>query len=115
MEPPESIEADPFADNIVPVPEGDEQYSEAVDELPQDHELDGQGGPRMPLEAGEGHDGPPPQGAAGVDAHQGQAMGNGHVAAASGPLRAPYRELRKLAPHNLFRIRSQRLRFPRSL
>jgi len=89
MEHPESIEADPFVDNIVPVPEGDEQYSEAVDELPQDQGLDGQAGPGMPLEAGDGHDGPPPQGTAGVDAYQGQAMGNGHVAATSGPPTGP--------------------------
>jgi len=32
-----------------------------------------------------GHNGPPPQGAAGVDAHFEQATGNGHVAASSGP------------------------------
>jgi len=85
MESPENIETDPYVDNIVPVPEGEEQYSEAVGELPQDQGLDGQAGPGMPLEAGDGHDGPPPQGAAGVDAHHEQATGNGRVAASSGP------------------------------
>jgi len=30
------VEVDPYADNIVPVIEGEEQYQEAVDELPQD-------------------------------------------------------------------------------
>ena len=88
METPGNIEVDPYADNIVPVPEGEEQYQEAeeaVDELPQDQGLDGQAGPGTPLEAGNGQDGPRPQGAAGVDAHQGQAMGNGCVAATSGP------------------------------
>jgi len=38
----------------------------------------------MLLEAGDGQDGPPPQGAPSVDAHQGQATGNSCVAAASG-------------------------------
>jgi len=47
--------------------------------------LDGQAGPGTPLEAEDGQDGPSPQGAAGVDAHQGYAMGNGRVAATSGP------------------------------
>jgi len=89
MESPESIEADPYAHNVVPVTEGDEQFAEAVGELPQDHGLDGQASPGMPLEAGDGHDGPPPQGAAGVDAHHEQAMGNGHVAASSGPPTGP--------------------------
>jgi len=115
MERSERVETDPFVENIVPVPEGDEQFAEVEGELPQDQGLDGQAGPGMPLEAEDGHDGPPPQGTAGVDAHQGQATGNGHVAAASEPLRAPCRESRKLAPRNLLRTRSPRLRFPRNL
>jgi len=85
MESPDNMEADLYAENIVPVPEGEGQYQEVVEELPQDQGLDGQAGPGTPLEAGGGQDGPPPQGAAGVDAHQGQAMGNGRVAATSGP------------------------------
>ena len=85
MKTPGNVEVDPYADNIVPVPEGEEQYQEAVDELPQDQGLDGQAGPETPLEAGNQQDGPPPQGAAGVDAHQGQATGNGRVAATPGP------------------------------
>jgi len=89
MERPEKVETDPFVDNIVPVPEGDEQFAKAVGELPQDQGLDGRAGPGMPLEAEDGHDGPPPQGAAGVDAQQGQATGNGHVAATSGPPTGP--------------------------
>ena len=51
METPRNVEVDPYADNIVPVVEGEEQYQEAVDELPQDQELAGQAGPGMPLEA----------------------------------------------------------------
>jgi len=74
MEPPERVEADPCVDNIVPVTEGDEQYAEAVAELPQDDGLDGQSGNGMPLKAGDGHNGLPPL-----------ATGNGHVAASSGP------------------------------
>jgi len=85
METPRNVEVDPYADNIVPVSEDEEQHQEAVDELPQDHGLDGQAGPGTPLEAGDGQDGPPPQGAGGVDAHQGQATGNGRVAAAPAP------------------------------
>ena len=36
METPGNVEVDPYADFIVPVTEGEEQYQEAVDELPQD-------------------------------------------------------------------------------
>jgi len=74
MEPPDRVEVDPYADNQVPVTEGDEQFAEAVGELPQDDGLDGQSDNGTPLEAGDGHDGLPPL-----------ATGNGHVAAASGP------------------------------
>jgi len=85
MEPPERVEIDPYADNHVPVTEGDDQFAEAVGELPQDNGLNGQSGNGMPPEAGDRHNGPPPQGAAGVDAHFEQATGNGHVATSSGP------------------------------
>jgi len=85
METPGNVEVDPYVDFIVPVTEGEEQYQEAVDELPQDQGLAGQAGQGTPLEAESGQDGPPPQGAAGVDAHQWQATGNGRVAATSGP------------------------------
>jgi len=74
MESPDRVEVDPYVDNVVPVPEGDEQFAEAVGELPQNYGLNGQPGNGMPLEAGDGHDGPPPL-----------ATGNGHVAATSGP------------------------------
>ena len=74
MEPPDRVEVDPYVDNYIPVTEGDEQFAEAVGELPQDNGLDGQSDNGTPLEAGDGHDGPPPL-----------ATGNGHVAAASGP------------------------------
>jgi len=74
MEPPDRVEVDPYADNYVPVTEGDEQFAEAVGELPQDDGLGGQSGDGMPLEAEDGHDGLPPL-----------ATGNGHVAASSGP------------------------------
>jgi len=83
------VEIDPYVDNYVPVTEGDEQFAEAVVELPQDNGLNGQSGNGMPLEAGDGHNGPPPQGAAGADAHFEQATGNGHVAASSGPPMGP--------------------------
>jgi len=59
METPGNVEVDPYADNVVPVPEGEEQYQDAVGELPQDQGLDGQAGPGMPLEAEDGQDGPP--------------------------------------------------------
>jgi len=85
METPGNVEVDPYVDNVVPVPEGEEQYQEAVGELPQDQGLDGQASPGTPLEAEDRQDGPPPQDAAGVDAHQEQATGNGRVAATSGP------------------------------
>jgi len=85
METSERIEADSWVDQYVAVTEGEEQYSEAVGERPQDNGLDGQSGNGTPLEAGDGHDGPPPQGAAGADAHFKQATGNGHVTASSGP------------------------------
>jgi len=52
MESPDEIEADPYADNIVPVPEGEEQYQEAVGELPLEQGLDGQAGPGTPLGIG---------------------------------------------------------------
>jgi len=84
MEPPERVEVDPYVDNHVPVTEGDDQFAEAVGELPQDNGLTGQSGHGTPPGAGDGHNGPPPQGAAGVDAHYEQATGNGHVAATSG-------------------------------
>jgi len=65
---------------------GEDQYVEAVGELPEDNVLDGQSSNGMPLEAGDGHTSCALQGAAGVDAHFEQATGNGHVAASSGPL-----------------------------
>jgi len=74
MEPPKRVEVDPYADNYVPVTEGDEQFAEAVGELPQDNGLDGQSGDGMPLEAEDGHDGLPL-----LD------TGNSHVATTSGP------------------------------
>ena len=36
MEPPDRVEVDLYADNNVPVTEGDEQFAEAAGELPQD-------------------------------------------------------------------------------
>jgi len=115
MEPPERVEADPFADNIVPVTEGGEQFAEAVGELLEDHGLDGQAGPGMPLEAGDGHDEPPPQGAAGVTHTMSRPWGTAMSPQLLDPLWAPYRDSRRLAPRELSRIRSRRLRFPRSL
>jgi len=74
MEPPDRVEVDPYADNYVPVTEGDERFAEAVGELPQDDGLGGQSSDGTPWEAEDGHDGLPPL-----------ATGNGHVAASSGP------------------------------
>ena len=34
-----NVEIDPYADFVVPVTEGEEQYQEVVDELPQDLSL----------------------------------------------------------------------------
>jgi len=79
------VEIDPYSDNYVPVTACDEQFAEAVGELPQDNGLNGRSGRGMPSEAGDGHNGPLPEGAAGVDAHFEQATGNSHVAAYSGP------------------------------
>ena len=101
METPGNVEIDPYADNIVPISEGEEQHQEAVDELPQDQGLDGQAGPGTPLEAEDGQDGPPPQGAAGVDAHQGKPRETAVSPPLLDPLWAPCRELRKLAPRCL--------------
>jgi len=56
-----------------------------VGELLEANGLNGQSSNGMPLEAGDGHNGPPPQGTAGADVHFEQATGNGHVAASSGP------------------------------
>ena len=64
METPRNVEVDPYADNIVPVTEGEEQYQETVEELSHDQGLASQTGPGMPLEVEDGQDGPPPQGAA---------------------------------------------------
>jgi len=84
MEPSERIETDPWVDQYVAVAEQEQQYIEAVGEL-QENGLDGQSGNGMPLEAGDGHNGPPQEGAAGADAHFEQATGNGQVATSSGP------------------------------
>jgi len=59
MEPPERVETDQYVDNYVPVTEGDEQFAEAVGELPRDNGLNGQSDHGMPPEAGDGHNGPP--------------------------------------------------------
>jgi len=69
----------------VAVAEGKDQYVEAVGELHEDR-LDGQSGDGMPPEAGDGLNGSPPKGAAGVDAHFEQVAGNGQVADPCGPL-----------------------------
>jgi len=74
MEPPERVEIDPYADNHVPVTEGDEQFAETDGEMPQDNGLNGQSSNGTPLDAGDGNNGPPPL-----------PTGNGHVAASSGP------------------------------
>jgi len=98
MESPENIEADPFADNIVLVTEGDEQFAEAVGELLEDQGLDGQAGPGMPLEAGDGHDGPPDRALLVWTRTRGRTWGTAMSPQLLDPLRAPYRESRKLAP-----------------
>jgi len=82
MEPPDRVEVDPFADNYVPVTEGDEQFAEAVGELPQDDGSNGHSGNGTPLEAEGEQDGLPPL-----------ATGNGRVAATSGPLVGSMQEL----------------------
>jgi len=84
MEPPERVETNPWVDMQVAVTEGEEQYVEGVGELHEDG-LKGQSGDGMPPEAEGGHNGPPPEGTAGADAHFEQATGNGQVADPSGP------------------------------
>jgi len=84
MEPPERVETDPWMDVQVAIPEGEEQYVEAVGEL-QENGLDGQSSDGMPPEAGDGRNGPPSEGAAGADANFEQATGNGQVADLPGP------------------------------
>ena len=51
METPEHVEVTPYADNYVPVTEGDEQYAEAVGELPPEDGATGQNENGTPLEA----------------------------------------------------------------
>jgi len=82
MEPPDRVEVDLYVDNNVPVTEGDEQFAEAVGELPQDDGSSRQSGNGTPLEAGDEHDGLPPL-----------ATGNGRVAATSGPPMGSMQEL----------------------
>jgi len=84
MEPSEQVETNPWVDQYVAVADGKEQYVEAVGEL-QENGLDGQSGDGMPPEAGDGRNGPPPESAAGADAHFEQAAGNGQVADLPGP------------------------------
>jgi len=82
MEPPDRVEVDQYADNYVPVTEGDEQFAEAVGELPQEDGSSGQSGNGTPPEAEDEHDGLPPL-----------ATGNGRVAATSGPPMGSMQEL----------------------
>ena len=56
METPGNVEVDPYADNHVLVTEGDEQFAEAVGELPQDDGSTGQSGGGTPLEAEDERD-----------------------------------------------------------
>jgi len=58
MEPPEQVETNPWVDMHVAVPEGEEQYVEAVGKLHEDR-LDGQSGDGMPPEPDGGLNGPP--------------------------------------------------------
>ena len=73
------METDSLVDMLVAVTEGEDQCVEAVGELHEDG-LDGQSGDGIPPEAEDGCNGPPPEGAAGADAHFKQATGNGQVA-----------------------------------
>jgi len=82
METPGNVEVDPYADNYVPVAEGDEQFAEAVGELPQDNGSTGQSGGGTPLEAEDERDELPPL-----------ATGNGRVAATPGPPMGSMQEL----------------------
>jgi len=115
METPGNVEVDPYADNIVPVQEGEEQYQEAVDELPQDKDWTAKPvrGRHWRQEMGKiGH----PRRAQLVWTHtRSKPRGMAASPPLLDPLWAPYRESRKLAPCHLFRIRSHRLRFPRNL
>ena len=80
MKTPGNVEVDPYADNQVPIAEGEEQYQEAVGKLPQDDGSTGQTGGGTPLEVEDERDGP-------------LATGNGRVAATSGPPMGSMQEL----------------------
>jgi len=104
MDPSELIETDSLVDLQVPIAEGDISTNvEAVGEPPEDG-FDGESGDGMPPEAGARHSKPPPQDAAGADAHYEQVLLD--------PSWAQYRDQWKLAPQ-LSGIRSPRLRFLR--
>jgi len=85
MDPSERVETDSLVDMQVAIAEGEDQYVEAVGE-PLEYGFDGQSGDGMPPEAEDRHNGPPPEDAAGVDAHSEQVAGNGQVADPSGLL-----------------------------
>jgi len=57
METPGNVEVDPYVDNNVLITEGDEQFAEAVGELPQENGSTGQTGGGTPLEAEAERDG----------------------------------------------------------
>ena len=90
MEPSERVETDSLVDMQVAATEGEEQYVEAVGELHEDGYNDGLSGDEMPPEAEDGRNEPPPESAAGADAHFEQVTGDGQVADPSGPSRTPY-------------------------
>jgi len=97
---PNVDDIDDVVDNRLPV--NDDEYQEAVGGQPEDGlDVDG-----MPQEQGEDPTGPNPGGAAGADAHDGQATGDGQVAGPSGLQGAPSRTRWKLAPWVASRIRS---------
>jgi len=104
------VETDSLVDMQVAVAEGEDQYVEAVGELHEDG-LDGQSADGMPPEAGDGRNGPPPEGAAGVDVHFEQVVGTARSQILLDPRWAPCQDLWKPVPCKLSGIRSLRLRF----
>ena len=81
MDRPQRVEIDDIVDLQVPV--NDEEYQEAVGGQPEGG-FDAESDDGMPQEQGVDPTGPNPGDAAGADAHNGQATGDGQVAGPSG-------------------------------
>jgi len=102
MDRAQRLEIDDVVDWQVPV--NDDEYHEAVGGQPEGGS-DAGSDDGMPPEQGVDPTGPDPGDAAGADAHDGQATGDGQVAGPSGLQGAPSRTRWKLVPRVASRIR----------